>query len=388
MKNILFLPSIISDFASTWEKHGYHIVKAEEEFIDLPEGRLEQRIAYYKKVNRIDLIFTFNFIPALAKCCIKQEVYYITWSVDCPHLTLWHKAADNPYVYNFVFDYKQFQMLRTRGMQRVFYLPLCADVEAFERCVNAPNRKSGYGGDVAFVGNLYSDDKHALYDKIVFLPPYVKGYLDALLGVQRKIWGEYLLHDSISDHVWDQIRQYVKWELGEGYPKDIYELMFSGMLSQKLAQLERREVCSYLAAHYDFALYTDCDTSFNLGIVSKGYADYLTEMPLIFHDSKINIHITLRSITSGISLRVFDVLACEGFLLTNYQPEIAEYFVDGEELVIYSDFEDMYAKIDYYLVHEEERKRIAHAGYLKVKEQFNYNVGVGKIIEVLESVNG
>lgn len=385
--NILFLPSIPPEFARVWEKKGYHAVKAAEEFIDLSREQMEKRMSFYKCEMGIQAVFTFNFCPQLAECCARHKIKYISWSVDCPHLPLWHEAANNEYVYNFVFDYSQYRMLKNRGMQRVFYLPLCADVEAFDKCIISSGNQKDYGADVSFLGNLYTDDHHTLYDKITYLPPYVRGYLDALLGVQRKIWGEDLLHDAISDYVWDQLRKYVKWDLGEGYPEEIYELIFSGMLADKVAQLERKEVCSYLAAHYDFALYTDADTAFDKNINNKGHADYLREMPLIFHNSKINIHITLRSISSGMSLRVLDVLACEGFLLTNYQPEIAEYFVDGEELVMYSDFNDMYAKIDYYLTHDEERKRIAHAGYLKVREQFNYDAGVGKITEVLESIN-
>ena len=131
-------------------------------------------------------------------------------------------------------------------------------------------------------------------------------------------------------------------------------------------------MCSYLAKNFNFSLYSDCNTSFDPAIINKGHADYVSEMPLIFHYSKINIHVTIRSIPSGIALRVMDVLASEGFLLTNYQPEIAEYFEDGKELVMYSDFRDMYDKIAYYLEHEEERKAIAHAGYLKVRECFSY----------------
>ena len=161
-----------------------------------------------------------------------------------------------------------------------------------------------------------------------------------------------------------------------------YMVLVENMIGQKMAQMERKEVCTYLADHYDFRLYTRSDTSFNPNINNCGSVDYMTKMPLVFRYSKINIHIQSRSIPSGMSLRILDVLACEGFLLTNYQPEIDEYFTDGEELVIYYDFQDMYEKIEYYLEHEEERKRIAHAGYQKVKEEFSYVSGVKKILNI------
>ena len=65
-------------------------------------------------------------------------------------------------------------------------------------------------------------------------------------------------------------------------------------------------------------------------------------------------------------------MGCQGFVLSNYQEEIAEHFVPGEECVLYESLEDMYIKADYYLKHEAERERIAAAGYEKVKRDFAF----------------
>ena len=69
-------------------------------------------------------------------------------------------------------------------------------------------------------------------------------------------------------------------------------------------------------------------------VVQPGYVDYYTQMPQVFKKSRINLNISLKLIQSGVPLRVFDVLASGGFLMTNFQPEIVEMFVPGEELVI------------------------------------------------------
>lgn len=81
-------------------------------------------------------------------------------------------------------------------------------------------------------------------------------------------------------------------------------------------------------------------------------------------------------------------MACGGFLLTNYQDEIAEYFVNGEELVIYSDLDDMCEKIKYYLEHDEERERIAKAGQAKVRELFSYDNRISDIAMILRESDG
>lgn len=385
MKKILLLSETTPNFRKAWREWGYSpwVLEAGEDYTKLAEESLERCLIEYRQMG-VSHVFTFDFVPVLAKCCVGLRLRYVSWVVDCPHNTLWSRYARSEYCYIFAFDYQQYLMLKGRGIRNSFYLPLCTDVDGFRQTLTARQEESlKYTADISFVGNLYNDADHSLYDQICYLPPYVRGYLDALMETQHRIWGADLLSEGITEEIWRQIRSYVRIELGNDYEDGIYESMFANMLGQKMAQLERREVCSYLAGHYDFVLYTGSDTSFEPQIRNRGKVEYLSQMPLVFHQSKININITSRSITSGIPLRVMDVLGCEGFLLTNYQPEIAQYFEEGKELVVYEDFQDLYRKIDYYLVHEQERKEIAYAGYCKVREQFCYRQGVEVITKVL-----
>ena len=114
----------------------------------------------------------------------------------------------------------------------------------------------------------------------------------------------------------------------------------------------------------------------------KGIVDYHKQMPLFFDESKINLNLTLRSIHSGIPLRVLDCMACGGFVLTNRQPEIADVFCEGEEIVTFRSLQECMDKTAYYLQHEEERMRIAKAGQKKVQEVFSYARGFERLFEV------
>ena len=66
-----------------------------------------------------------------------------------------------------------------------------------------------------------------------------------------------------------------------------------------------------------------------------------------------------------------------------YQPELAEYFIPGEDLVLYDSVDDLIQKIDYYLSHEEERLQIAKNGYEKVKRYHTYDT---RLTEILNTV--
>ena len=105
-------------------------------------------------------------------------------------------------------------------------------------------------------------------------------------------------------------------------------------------------------------------------------------MPLVFAASRINLNLTLRSIHSGIPLRVLDCMACGGFVLTNWQPEIEDIFCEGEDIVTFKSLQECMDKTAYYLQHEEERQRIAAAGQNKVREVFSYAKGFERLFEV------
>ena len=112
----------------------------------------------------------------------------------------------------------------------------------------------------------------------------------------------------------------------------------------------------------------------------KGVAKTMTEMPKIFHLSKINLNFTSKPIRTGLPLRIWDILCAGGFVLSNYQEEIPEYLEIGKEIETFASEEELLYKIDYYLEHEEERKIIAKNGYEKAKEKYSLRERVKELI--------
>ena len=92
---------------------------------------------------------------------------------------------------------------------------------------------------------------------------------------------------------------------------------------------------------------------------------------------------TMRPIETGLSLRIWDILGSGGFLLTNYQAEIPEYFEIGRDLEVYESMEDLTYKIDYYLHHDAERIEIALNGYEKTAAHHTYEMRLAKMLQIL-----
>lgn len=52
--------------------------------------------------------------------------------------------------------------------------------------------------------------------------------------------------------------------------------------------------------------------------------------------------------------------------------DINELFIDGEDMVLYYNDNDLISKVDYYLSREEERRKIAANGKKKIMDMFGY----------------
>lgn len=376
MKKILVFLSDISthNMVKYLQELEYEVViygNNDRDYIEVTKGLLDS--TYYA-------VFTYNFYPELSALCNERKIYYISWIVDNPHFSLEAEEVFNPINRMFSFDKEQVKQLIKRGVNYVFHLPLGVDVEGFHILAND---KKKFNADVAFVGNLYNDNTHNLYQQIAYLPPYSKGYINAMIQAQQKIGDNIFIPNAFPKRVWEELHSYIKFE-ESGKFRILYESQIINIIQKEVTKRERCGAVSLLNHFFDFRLYTGSSLEFDSNLKNAGYVDYKTEMPLVFHNSKININITLRSITSGIPLRALDIMACEGFLLSNCQKELREYFIEDKECVFYYDLEDMIDKCAYYLSHDEERKAIAEAGHQKVKEEFSLKGQLARMKDILE----
>ena len=150
---------------------------------------------------------------------------------------------------------------------------------------------------------------------------------------------------------------------------------------------ENRLLClALLSRAFDLKWYTTPDSESLPHINKCPPVDYRTEMPQVFKSSKINLHIGLHAISSGISLRQLDIMACGGFLLSSFQPELFDYFVPGEDFDYFSCVEEAYEKCAFYLTHEDLRLAITNSGKEKVHQIFDNRLILGAILEEAFSI--
>jgi len=86
-----------------------------------------------------------------------------------------------------------------------------------------------------------------------------------------------------------------------------------------------------------------------------------------------------------IKARPFEITGCAGFCITGEADDTEHYFVPGEEIVIYNNTNELIEKIRYYLQHDEERERIAKAGYERAIREHTYKARIEEIFKQLGS---
>lgn len=317
-------------------------------------------------------VFSFNYFPVISKVCNALEVIYVSWVYDNPLVSLYSYTLANPWNRVFLFDKQEYLFFRKNGINTVFYLPLAAAPERLRSNIVSSNTSRKYQADVSFVGSLYTESKHQLYHHIQTISDYTRGYLDAIMQAQKNIYGLSLIEELLNDDILSELRQACPCHPSrDGVETESY-LYSNYFLLRHITAMERTELIQKVAHTYSLQLYTN-DKSFNCpGCTNHGAADYYLESPSVFHYSKINLNITLRSIKSGIPLRAFDIIGSKGFLLTNYQDDFPDCFVPDEDFVYYTDADDLINKIDYFLSHEKDRVEILQNGYEKVLKYHTY----------------
>lgn len=334
-------------------------------------------------------VFSINFFPFIAMVCERVKVPYVCVSVDCPVLEIYNNAITSPYNRVFLFDKKQYESVASANPGCIFHLPLGAPTDRMSATIKDA---AGYDYDISFIGSLYTEKDP--YSSIKLSEAVKRSLEDKMLRqLDENIYGMDYLEKNITE---DEISS-IKEADPNFYSSKLSirnldrQVAIDDYLGYHITVLERKRLLNTLAENIGdrrLDLFTTSDTSGLSPLIrNRGIAKSFTEMPIIFKKSRINLNTTMRSIRSGLPQRIWDNLACGGFLLTNYQPELDDFLTPGVHLETYHSMDELVEKVLYYLEHDEEREAIALNGYRKVCSEDSVLHRVISIIKIINSVS-
>lgn len=333
-----------------------------------------------------DCVFSFNYCPVISTNCNKRNVPYISLVYDSPQVMLYSYTIINPCNFCFIFDKAMYMDLKKEGINTVYYAPLCANTQRLKKL--SPSEGSHFSCDISFVGSMYNE-KHNLYDRLTAsgISDFTKGYLDAVIDAQMKIYGYFFMDEVLNGEVLKDMLKCMPVHPNKDGVETVNYIYAHYFMARKLALRERMHIFSLLSKHlssdYQIKLFTPNPTPSLTGIENCGPIDYYNDMPLVFKNSRINLNISLRSIRTGIPLRGIDIMGAGGFLMSNYQEDYFDYFIPGTDCILFESHDDLVNKCRYYLTHEKEREQIAANGYGKICESHTYDIRIKQMLETV-----
>lgn len=375
------MPSVL--YALQRMKHDAHIY---EEAIEDIGGRPEKEKALmsYLRKRQPELVISVLFAPIVAKQTQELHIKYAVYGMDSPmYATYLPEFPRYENVFLFYFDKREYRRVKNMGYQNAYHLPLAGDTEWADGIKMTKEEEERYSCDISFVGSLYTENA---YDKSLYkIPDRFRNIFSEILERGGTfLWdGKDRVEQFLSPELIRIIRYFCpevfdcQYECPESYY--VKSLFFD----RKMTQVERALLLQLLSENHDLRLYTWDAERVPDGVKRYPAVDVMTQSRKVFRASKINLNITLRSITSGVPARVFDIMSAGGFVLSNWQEEITDLFEEGKEIATFQTPEELLEKTDYYLTHEEERKQTAINGYQKIREYYTYESQLNKIISIL-----
>ena len=102
------------------------------------------------------------------------------------------------------------------------------------------------------------------------------------------------------------------------------------------------------------------------GVRYRGFAGHTRDLGAIYSAADINLDIGRVYQSDIVTMRVFDVLACGGFLLAAWSEGLAELFELGVELDTWRTIPELMDKVGFYLERPDVRARMADRGRARV----------------------
>lgn len=108
----------------------------------------------------------------------------------------------------------------------------------------------------------------------------------------------------------------------------------------------------------------------------------------IYNSSKIILaphyqDISNRFLVNQASPRIFEALACGSFVITDRQKDVLSLLDDRKHLITFDNSEDLNTKIQYYLLHSDQREQIARQGYKEVRNNHTFIHRVSQMLSII-----
>jgi len=303
-----------------------------------------------------------NFTNGLSEACLEHNLPLSIWEVDPALLRPVPVSTPTSHVHICTYRREHLDWYRAAGFERVTYLPLAANVH--RRVPTPPESQDCPPSTVCFVGNSTADRLEPA--RKAFLEAFVQDFgspdpgpelLEEALTAQLQSPGRF-----VAPEILDVSRP--GWRASLLERAEVDPAIYVGEIATAIRRVETLSRLGPLSPRvWGDAGWKQCEAD---GVTYMGRAGHFEGLNQIYSNGAIHLDIGRLYQPDIVTMRVFDVLACGGFLLADRSEALEEMFTPGVELECWSTLEELEEKVRYYQQHPEQAQAIARAGRARV----------------------
>lgn len=366
MSDLDLINCILRGFSTSLKKMGHEIFE-----LNLKNG-FTQNILDDLYSIKPDFVFSYDFeIFDPNHILRKMGLKVIMFFGDNILMTLYGEKKkellnypENYYILSF--DKFYVNKLKEYGVKNAYYLPHAVDTRKFYPM------ETSYKGDLCFFGGIHTEGS-----KIKAGSELVDAFIDKVVALKLKNIDASIM--ELCDYVF-KLKNY------KGFGQ-LYSLEPETFFTQIYIYFHLKGT----AVYREFILNNINNSKVNLyGTDINNSGNFIINKPIPYgkvcseyQSYKINLNISDLQLEHSANNRIFDNFACKSFLLSDYKKDIEEMFPQFGEYITYKSIAELNDKIEYYLVHDKERKEITEELYHIIIKNHTYDNRAAQMINMI-----
>ena len=311
-----------------------------------------------------DIAFMINYVHGTAEFFKELNIPLRCWEID-PATDYIKNSTQSGDAIIFSYRKKNIPKWQEKGYKSE-YLPLASNIS--RRKPNDTDRLgvSFVGASMALTSRNYVTHLQSIAEKLLGEPEFAKERVRTLIEEQLENY------DYNADKKFRDL--FPHWPESEIDP--------TMLLGEIIASSYRFRIIERLAK-FDIELWGDegWTNLTKIGVHYRGPAGHFNKLNDIYRKSMINIDIGRIYQADIVTMRVFDILACRGFVLAAHSDALAELFDIGSEVDSWRTAEELEEKVAWYLKNPDTAISIAKRGHERVLKDHTIQIRLRKMLE-------
>lgn len=331
----------------------------------------EEELSHAIETISPELVVSVNYTPGLSEFCAEREVPLVSWQVDSGTDAMERCTGSTSHAHIYTFQTTDVPRFQSAGFENVEYLPVAARKSLRHPRTLDEDQQERYGARLSFVGSSLVQTANEYRRKLGLLygnwhpdgmdaVDELESVLDRILAEQHQDYTRFMIPELLEEHLGHFVAAVRRTVLEDPVL----------LVGEMAAAMRRRQWVSQLGPLgiqvWGDAAWREVETS---GAHYRGAASRREELSLIYSGEGVHVDVARLYQRDSISQRVFDVLACGGFLIAEHSEALEQQFEVGEEIVTYRQVEELEEKVRHYLDNPDEARAIADRGMAAVRDR-------------------